>query len=121
MVYNDILLPGEIDIFQLVMLGVHAGMQLMVIFLGIHVMRIPWYLWHCEPGTTYTDWVGGETRIVEAAEEWHEHDTWHPQIERIVLEVMRNDIRSIVMDYCRNIQLDNHDEYEILHVANFEN
>ena len=103
--YNDLLFNGKIDLFQMVMMGVYVGMQLLVLFLGIHVMRIQWFLWHIEPGTTYAYWSGG-IKNVRAAEGWYQRVCWYPRCEEIVMRVMGHDIGSIIMEYVRNIHVE---------------
>ena len=56
LVYNDLLFTNKIDTFQLVMLSVHIGLQLIVFCLGIKVCRIHWWLFHIDPGMPNANW-----------------------------------------------------------------
>ena len=104
--YHRLLFSDEIDLFQLVMLAIYIGLQLMVIFLGIHVMRIHWWLWHIEPGCSYTWWSGiTNSALKNKMNGWYEQVCWYPQAEKIVLRVMGHDIGSIVMEYCKSFKL----------------
>lgn len=103
--YYQLLFAGEIHLFQMVMLMVYIGLQLMVLFLGIHVGRIQWYLWHCEPGGS-AYWHGSNAnKLSQAINEWYESVCWYPIVRKIVLQAMGNDIGPIVMDYCKSFQL----------------
>ena len=104
--YNKLLFSNEIDMFQLVMLAVYIGLQLILFFLGIKVFRIHWWLWHIVPGVLYNNW-----KLIDVADlerevnKYYNNICWYPQVEIIVVNVMGKDIAKIIMDYCKSIQL----------------
>ena len=104
--YNGLLFSDKIDVFQLVMLMIYIMLQLFVVFLGVHVMRIHWWLWHIEPGAR--PWWGRANHAAKATTEMYKYYNdicWYPQVEEIVFRVIGNDIGLIIMDYCRSFQL----------------
>ena len=104
--YNDILFSNEIDLFQLVMLAIYIGLQIIVCLLGIKVFRIHHWLWHINCGHNYSNWSNIDAnRFNKEMHKFYDNVCWYPQAEKIVLRVMGNDIGPIVMEYCRNIQL----------------
>eukprot|EP01083_Nonionella_stella_P233726 823201_1 len=105
--WNHLLFSESIDLFQLVMLFVSIGLQLIIILLGIHVMRIHWYLWHVEPGIEYLYWRKiNAVRLRKEVHSFYDNVCWYPQVEPIVMNsFLGSDIGRIVMEYCRSIQL----------------
>ena len=107
LVYNDLLFTNEIDLFQLVMLGVYVILQLILFVLGWKVMRIHWWLWHIEPGQISVYWSHlDKTKMISHTNKFYDDICWYPQVERIVLRMMGKDIGALVMDYCRSIQIE---------------
>ena len=104
--YNDILFSNEIHLFQLVMLAIYVGLQLIIFLLGVKVFRIHHWLWHINCGQNHSYWASIDAnRFIEEMHKFYHNVCWYPQAEKIVLRVMGNDIGPIVMEYCKNIQL----------------
>ena len=104
--YYGLLFSNEIDLFQMVMLAVYLGLQLLVLFLGIKVFIIQWWLWHIVPGANRLKLNHvGFMDLEVAVTKYYDSVAWYPQVERIVLEVMGNDIGAIIMEYCKSIHV----------------
>eukprot|EP01083_Nonionella_stella_P156659 507573_1 len=105
--WNQLLFSDTIDLFQMVMLGVCIGLHLVILLLGIHVLKIHWYLWHIQPGSGSAYW--GNVNVASLKKHMHEfYDNvcWYPQVETIVFDsFLGNDIGRIIMDYCKSMQL----------------
>ena len=100
-------LLDQVDVFQLFMLMVFIGLQLIVFGLGIYVMKINWWIWHIYPGSNYCDWNGFKAdKLMNKVGEWYEGIVWLPVIEEIVLKRFGADIGPIVIDYVKSIKLD---------------
>eukprot|EP01083_Nonionella_stella_P150505 479576_1 len=107
LVWNNLVLSGSIDLLQLVMLSVSIGLQLIILFLGIRVMRIHWYLWHIQPGIQSTYWKNvNAASLRKEVHSFYDNVCWYPQVEPIVMNsFLGSDIGRIVMEYCRSFQL----------------
>ena len=103
---NGLLFEGKIDIFQLVMLWIYIGLQLILLCLGVYVARTQFWLWHIEPGKTWTYWNVVKTGpLMERANRFYDDVCWYPQVTQIVLNSFGGDIGNIIMDYCKNMEL----------------
>ena len=106
LVYNNLLFSNQIELFQLMMLAVYIGLQLILLVLGIKVLRIHWWLWHIFPGDTEMDLRNISVLHLEReVSEYYDNVCWYPQVEKIVLNVFGNDIGPIIMDYCKSIEM----------------
>ena len=108
LVYFDLLIGNEIDSFQLVMLWIYIGLQLVVCLVGIKVFTIHKYLYHLDILVPKRWWCSLWTYQISQrrdAHEWYDAICWYPEVVQIVFEVYGSDIGPIIMDYCKAIQL----------------
>ena len=103
--YHQLLFTNEIELFQMVMLWIYIGLQLMVVLLGIKVLRIQWFLLHIDPGRSSVYLDVNHAELVNNTKEYYENVYWYPISSEIVLKVFGNDIGYIIMDYCKNMKL----------------
>ena len=104
LVFSGLLISGEIDSFQIVMLGIYIGLQLLVIMLTIKVGRIHYILYHLNPPGSVNLNVQTEL-LISRTNEYYDEICWYPPTEKILINVYGGDIAAIIIDYCRNIKL----------------
>lgn len=103
---EGLLFQDQVDTFQIVMLGIYIGLQLVLLFLGIYIGRKQYMLWHVEPGNTWAHWRNIQTvEILTEAQTFYDECCWYPQVNKIVLSRFGGDIGNIIMDYCKNFKL----------------
>ena len=106
LVYHALLLSNEIDLFQMVMLAVYIGLQLLLLLLGVKVFKIHWFLWHINPSSGHVNFSKVGIYDFERDVNGYYGDVcWYPIVEGMVLNAMGKDIGAIIMDYCRSIDL----------------
>ena len=103
---NELLFGDEIDTFQLVMLAIYTGLQLLLLVLGGYIGRTQYLLWHIEPGCTWTCWsnIKGD-ELIAGANKFYDDVYWYPQVTQIVLNSFGGDIGNIIMDYCKSFNI----------------
>ena len=104
LIFSGLLVSGEIHSFQIVMLGIYIGLQLLVIILGIKVGRIHYILYHLNPSGSVNLNIGSELLILKT-NEYYDEVCWYPPIEKLLMNKFGQDIGAIIIDYCRNIKL----------------
>merc|ERR1712154_461674 len=98
--HNNLIFSGKIDAFQMVMLWVYIGLQLIVLILGWKVLTIHKYLYHIDVLFPKRRW---QSFVPYSAGEWYESIAWYPEVKAIVYRVYGSDIGPIIMDYCHSI------------------
>ena len=104
LIYNDLLFSNKIEIFQLVMLAVYIGLQLILVILGIKVFRTHWWLWHVNCGVMCTDWkrVKAE-KLEQEIHIFYDDVYWYLAVERILFDSLGQDIGAMIIMYCKSI------------------
>ena len=95
---------NKCDTFQLVMLATYIGLQIILVILGIYAIRINYWLWHVCPGSNYIN--PSSKRIATEATNWYEKIQWYPKVEKIIDNIYGPDITRIIIDYVRNIKIE---------------
>eukprot|EP01083_Nonionella_stella_P034486 94381_1 len=104
LIWNDMLFTQQIDGFQLTMLEIYIFLQLVLLFLGVYVLRLHWWLWHICPGVDlYSPKVA---QLKGKVHTFYNEMVWFPVTNEIVLRCLGSDIGTIVMDYVKNMRLD---------------
>ena len=110
MFHNNLLFSNEIDLFQMVMLYVYVGLQLVLLILGIKVFQINFWLRHIQPEALYI-WWGASDGIIEKYDTemrlFYDRVCWQPLVKKLILEFYGKDIGDIIMDYYASIDLEN--------------
>ena len=108
---KGLLFSGDIDTFQLVMLFIYIGLQLLLLFLGVYIGKKQHLLWHIEPGNLWTYWSTIQTqRLLTEAQEFYDECCWYPQATQIVCRAFGDDIGNIIIEYCKSFEISNDNE-----------
>eukprot|EP01084_Bolivina_argentea_P202464 345925_1 len=98
---------NKIDTFQLFMLFIYIGLQLVLMLLGIMAFRINFWLWHVSPETNRIQLTTKATKtLINNAQKWYDRVQWYPQIEALVVERFGSDIAQLVLHYIDNIKVE---------------
>ena len=108
--YNKLLFTNKIDSFQMVMLMIYIGLQLILVLLGIYVYRIHHLMWHFEIGNRADWWQIKQEELLKSINEFYDKCAWFPAVEKIILNRFGGDIGNIIIMYCRNFELDENAE-----------
>ena len=106
LMYRNLLFSNQIDIFQLTMLFMYITLQLLLLFLGVYVLRIHWWMWHISPGSFRVFWDDITSKqIMNQCNKFYDEVALLPEVNRIVLKIFGDDIGNVVMYYLTNIEV----------------
>ena len=103
LIYYDLF--QVIDLFQLVMLSVYIGLQLILLLIGIRVCRINWWIWHIMPGENKIHLRRDIFNNIDVnvllikCRDWYNETFMIPIVYDIVVEKFGTDIGNVIMDY----------------------
>lgn len=104
--HNKLLFTNKIDSFQMVMLMIYIGLQLILILLGIYVYKIHYLMWHFEIGSTAYWWHIEHDKLFKAINDFYDKCAWFPKVEKIILKRFGSDIGNIIIMYCRSFEIE---------------
>eukprot|EP01083_Nonionella_stella_P235939 829138_1 len=107
LIWNDMLFTQQIDGFQLTMLEIYIFLQLVLLFLGVYVLRLHWWLWHISPGRDNVYFRRVQlSQLSHRVDKFYDDMVWFPKTNEIVLRCLGCDIGKMVMDYVKCMKLD---------------
>ena len=104
--YNNLLFTNKINSFQMVMLYIYIGLQLILVFLGIFVGKVHWLLWHLDTSDDANWWQINNDQLMREMNKFYDNVAWFPVVENIILSKFGKDIGNIIMKYCKSFNID---------------